>query len=254
MEGLIASHELTFYLVAGLAILVVGLAKGGFIGMGALAMPIMTLVMDPIRAAAILLPILIVQDWIGFVSFRKTWDANLLKVMLPGAIIGIFLGWLFASSVSVKGVEGLIGVIAVAFGGNQLLGTNGFGVKLQENLPKWIGTFCGAVAGFTSQIAHSGGPPFQVWALTRGLSRDVYAGTSILFFAVVNLTKVPAYFALGQFSRENMIMTVVFLPLAILSTLLGVALVRQIDPKRFFTLVHVLLFLVGIELLHRAWY
>jgi uncharacterized protein len=253
MEGVTLSHDPIFYLVAGAAILLVGLAKGGFIGFGALCMPILTLVMDPIKAAGVLLPILIVQDVVGFWAFRKTLDRALLRVMLPGAIIGIFLGWLFAATVSVRGIEALIGIIALSFGGNRLLDIYGFGFTMKRQMPNWVGSIWGMISGFTSQVAHAGGPPFQAWALGRGLPRDTYAGTSILFFAIVNWAKVPAYFALGQFTRENLILTGLFMPLAILSTFAGVALVRHIDPKRFFMLVNVLMVVVGVELLLRAW-
>ncbi len=253
MESLTLPHDPVFYLVAGAAVVLVGLAKGGFIGFGALCMPILTLVMDPVKAAGMLLPILIVQDVVGFWAFRKTWDRALLRVMLPGAAVGIFLGWLFAANVSVRGIEALIGGIALIFGGNRLLATYGIGATVKATLPDYVGSFWGMVSGFTSQVAHAGGPPFQVWALGRGLERDTYAGTSILFFALVNWAKVPAYIALGQFTRENMIMTALFMPLAILSTFAGVSLVRHIDPKRFFVMVNVLMVIVGVQLLFRAW-
>lgn len=249
---MILTTDPAFYAVAALAVILVGLGKGGFIGMGALGMPILTLVMDPIKAAAVMLPILIVQDAVGVWAFRKTWDAQTLKTMLPGAAIGIFLGWMFASRVEVNLVEGVIGVIALVFGGQRLLATAGLALQHKGPLPEYFGTFWGAISGFTSQIAHAGGPPFQVWAITKGLSRDVYAGTSLIFFALVNWAKVPAYLALGQFTRENLINTALLMPVAIASTFAGVALVKWVDAKRFFMAVHVLMVIVGIVLIRRA--
>ncbi len=241
-----------FYIVATLAIALVGLAKGGFSGLGATTMPILALVMDPIKGAAMLLPILIVQDVVGVWAYRKSWDRRTVAIMVSGAVIGIVLGWWFAATVSVKFVQGMIGVIAIAFGANRLLADYGNGMKLRHVLPEWVGGIWGMVAGFTSQVAHAGGPPFQVWAMTRNFPRDVFVGTSCIFFAIINWLKVPAYFALGQFTVENMTLTAVFLPVAILSTLAGVWIVRRIDPARFFTIIYILMVLIGIELLRVA--
>ena len=119
-----------FWLVAGLAILLVGLAKGGFAGLGAASMPLIALVMDPVQGAAMLLPILMVQDVVSVWSFRKEYDRTVLWQMLPGAAVGIFLGWLFANSVSSEAVKGLVGLIAFAFGAYRMmekrLGTAGW--------------------------------------------------------------------------------------------------------------------------------
>src|SRR5438128_5197298 len=96
--------DLAFYLAAIPAVILIGLAKGGFAGLGALGMPIMALGVAPVRGAAILLPILIAQDVVGVAAFRKTWDKRILIIMLPGAILGVALGWLFAASVSANAV------------------------------------------------------------------------------------------------------------------------------------------------------
>jgi uncharacterized protein len=108
--------DFSFYIVASLAVILVGLAKGGFSGMGALGTPLMALVIDPVRAAAILLPILIVQDVVGVWAFRRTWNRALLIVMLPSAFFGIFLGWLTAAFVSVAVVQGSVGGVALHSG------------------------------------------------------------------------------------------------------------------------------------------
>ncbi len=241
-----------FYIVATLAIILIGIAKGGFSGLGAGSMPLLTLVIDPIRAAAILLPILIVQDVVSVWAFRKSWDRGLIITMLPGAIIGIFLGWWFAAIVSVDGVKGAVGVIALLFGANQLLARSGARITLVGRLPNWVGIFFGGVAGFTSQIAHAGAPPFQIWALTKSLPRDVFVGTSSLFFFVVNWAKVPAYFALGQFTVQNLSLAALFLPLAIASTVAGVWSVRRVSADRFYLVIYTLMIIVGAYLIFDA--
>ena len=95
--------------------------------------------------------------------------------------------------------------------------------------------------GFTSQIAHAGGPPFQMWVMPRQLPRDVLVGTSAIFFAALNWIKVPAYVALGQFTQANAIATLVLLPVAILASLAGVRLVRKVPAARFYTIIYVLM-------------
>lgn len=244
--------DLFFYIVAAIAVILVGLGKGGFAGLGAAAMPIMTLVIDPVSGAAILLPLFIVQDAVGVWAFRKTVDWGLLGWMLPGAVLGTFLGWLLAASVSVWVVEAAVGTIAIVFGTNRLLAERGHGMRLAKPQPEPVGLFWGGVSGFTSQLALAGGPPFQIWAMSRNLPRDVFVGSSALFFAAINWLKVPAFFALGQFTERNGTLTLLFLPLAIASTFAGVWLVRRISPERFLTAINLLMVAVGLKLLWSA--
>ncbi len=240
------------YIVVSLAVALVGFAKGGFAGLGAAAMPLIVLVMDPIQGAAMLLPILLVQDVISVWAFRREFDAATLKLMLPGAIIGIFLGWWLAASVSADAVRAIVGLIALLFGANRLLAGIGWAVQIKGALPNWLGMFWGGVSGFTSQIAHAGGPPFQIWALTRHFPHTIFIGTSSIFFAAVNWQKVPAYAALGQFTWINLKLSLLFLPLAIASTYGGVWLVRRIAPERFHLIINILMIIVGAELIRKA--
>lgn len=244
--------EPLFYLLAAIAVILVGLGKGGFSGLGSAAMPVMTLAIDPISGAAILLPLFIVQDAVGVWSFRHSVDWRLLAWALPGAVLGIFLGWLLATSVPVWAVEAAVGGIAIIFGLNQLAAKSGAGVSLKKPQPDAVGLFWGGVSGFTSQIALAGGPPFQIWALSRKLSRDMFVGTNALFFAASNWLKVPAFVALGQFTERNAVLTSIFLPLAIASTIAGVWLVRRISPERFVVVINLLMVAVGAKLLWSA--
>jgi uncharacterized membrane protein YfcA len=243
------SPETQYYVCAVLAVIIAGLAKGGFAGVGALAMPIMALGVDPVTGAAILLPILIIQDTISVWSFRHSWDGEVLKVMLPGMAIGVGLGYLFAAKVSESAVLGALGAISFLFGLQRLWAERGGAIVLPSKSPRWIGTLFGVASGFTSQIAHAGSPPFQMWVLPRRLPRDTLVGTTAIAFAAMNWIKVPAYAALGQFTRANLMATAMLVPLALVSTLAGVALVRRIDAARFYTLIYVLMVLLGIKLM-----
>ncbi len=97
-------------------------------------------------------------------------------------------------------------------------------------------------------IAHAGGPPFQIYVIPQRLPRDIFVGTGVMFFAAVNLIKVPPYLALGQFSRENLLTSAVLFPLAVASTLAGVWLVRRVAAERFYDIVYGLLLLLGVKL------
>lgn len=241
-----------FYALAIPAVILLGLAKGGFSGMGALSLPMLVLVIDPVRAAAILLPILIVQDVVGVWAFRKTVDWTVLGWMLPGAAIGVALGYWFAASVTPEAVMAVVGLISVLFGMYRLWAGRHTMPRETARLPEWFGALFGVASGFTSHVAHAGQPPFQLWVLPRNLAPALLVGTTAVFFAVVNWIKVPAYFALGQFTAANLMTAAALLPLAIASTFAGVWLVRRIDPARFYTAIYWLMVLVGAGLIAEA--
>ncbi|KQM26770.1 hypothetical protein ASE57_12085 [Sphingomonas sp. Leaf11] len=227
--------------------MLLGLAKGGFSGMGALSLPMLALAIDPVRAAAILLPILIVQDVVGIWAFRRTIDWRVIGWMLPGAGLGIVLGYGFASTVRPSAVLAVVGAISVAFGLWRLR-IERRGMPVATRSPGWVGTLFGVASGFTSQVAHAGQPPFQLWVLPRQLPRDVLVGTTALFFGAVNWLKVPAYLALDQFTRANLTTSAALLPVAIASTVAGVWLVRRVSANRFYTAIYVLMIAVGVKL------
>lgn len=240
-----------FFALAIPAVILVGLAKGGFSGMGALSLPMIALVISPVQAAAILLPILIVQDVVSVWAFRKSWDGYVLGWTLPGAVIGIALGYLFAARVSADAVLGMVGSISIVFGLYRLWIAR-MGTPRASTAPGWLGAIAGVASGFTSQVAHAGQPPFQLWVLPRNLPRDVLVGTTAIFFAAVNWIKVPAYWALGQFTPENLATAAVLMPVAIASTLGGVWLVRRVPPERFYTAIYALMIAVGVKLVWDA--
>lgn len=236
-----------FYALAVPAVILLGLAKGGFSGMGALSLPMLALTIDPVRAAAILLPILIVQDVVGIWAFRRTIDWRVIGWMLPGAGLGILLGYGFASTVRPSAVLAAVGGISVAFGLWRLR-IERRGMPVATRSPGWVGTLFGVASGFTSQVAHAGQPPFQLWVLPRQLPRDMLVGTTALFFGAVNWLKVPAYLALGQFTQANLLTSVALLPVAIAATVAGVWLVRRVSANRFYTAIYVLMIAVGVKL------
>lgn len=241
-----------FYALAIPAVALMGLAKGGFSGVGAISLPLIALVISPVQAAAIMLPILIAQDVVGVWAFRKTWDKGVLAVMLPGAAVGILAGYLLAAQVPASVVLGVLGAISVLFASHRLWTARGGRVQAPANASPWVGGLLGVASGFTSQIAHAGQPPFQMYVMPRQLPPASLVGTTAIYFAAINWLKVPAYAALGQFTPQNLATVAVLLPVAILSTLAGVWLVRRIRPDRFYTLIYGLMIPVGAYLVWKA--
>jgi uncharacterized membrane protein YfcA len=241
-----------FIIAALAATIIVGLTKGGLVGAGALAMPVFALGAPPLQAAAILLPIMLVQDAIGVWAFRRSWNRHIVAVMLPGCLIGIAAGWLLAELVAVNIIMAIVGGIAMLFGLWRLWVERGGRIVAASDSPGWVGTLFGVATGFTSQIAHAGGPPFQMWVIPRKLPHIEFAGTTAVLFTIVNWAKVPAYVALGQFSRENLTIAAWLMPLAIASTFGGVWLVRRLNGRVFYVMVNILLVLLGGKLLGGA--
>ncbi len=235
-------------LLAALAIVILGLAKGGFAGLGALATPLMALALPPVTAAAILLPVLLVQDVVSVWSYRHSWSGWVIGWMLPGALVGVVLASVFAASVPEAGVLMVLGAITLLFGLYRLWAERGGRIVAASNSPGWVGSLFGVACGFTSQIAHAGGPPFQMWVTPRKLPHETFVGTSSITFAAINWMKVPSYMALGSFNREVLTAAALLTPLAIVSTFAGVWLVRRLDSARFYTLVYLLMIALGARL------
>jgi len=242
-------HDPLFLAVSALAVILLGLSKGGFAGVGALGTPMLALIVGPVEAAAIILPILIVQDVVSVWAFRKSWDGRVLALMLPGAVIGIGLAYAFAARLPEAGMQIALGLISVLFAARSLWLQRGGRVPAPTDPPAWFGFLMGIVSGVTSQIAHAGQPPFQIYVLPKRLARDVLVGTTAIFFAAINWIKVPAYLALGQFTRTHLLTSLAMVPLALASTLAGVWLVRRVDADRFYTLIYWLMLAIGLKLI-----
>ena len=236
-----------FYAVAVPAVTLYGLSKGGFSGVAILSTPLLALAVPPIQAAAIMLPVLIVQDVVTVWSYRKTWDARTLLHLAPGALLGIAAGFLFASWVSDSAVRIIVGLIAVSFCLDRWIRS---GARIDARPHDWrSATVLGAISGYTSFVIHVGGPPFNMYALARGLSRDVFVGTAGVFFAAVNLVKVGPFVALGQLTVENLGTAAVLFPLAVAANLAGIWMVRRVPADLFYRLIYGLTFAVGCFLL-----
>ena len=247
-----------FYLLAIPAVAVLGLGKGGFAGLGMVATPMLALIMPPLQGAAILLPILIIQDIISVWAYRRAWSAWNLKVLMPGALLGMGAATLFASSVSNAAIELTIGAIGLGFVlyhwlGRWLVPGLRQAADQPRRPPVALGLLWGAMSGFMSLLIQVGAPPFQVHILPQRLDKLTLVGTSVLFFAFMNWMKVLPYFALGQFSMRNFATSIVLLPLAVAANFLGIWLVHKTPTELFYQIAYILMLLISLALLWQGW-
>ncbi len=242
-----------FYCLAIPVVILVGMSKGGFGGgFGMLAVPLLSLLIDPRLAAAILLPILCAMDAVGLWSFRSTWDKLNLKILLPGALLGTLAGALTFEIANADWVRLLIGLLSIYFVIHYLWGKH-FLERMTARPPnKTAGSFWGAVSGYVSYIAHAGGPPVAIYLLPQHLPKSTLAGTTILFFAIINFIKLIPYALLGQISGGSFYTSLLLLPLAPLGVLLGVYLHKRVSDRLFYRISYSFLFLAGIKLTYEG--
>jgi uncharacterized protein len=242
----IADSGVVFFLVAAAAALLVGLSKGGLSMAGSLGTPLLAMVISPVKAAALLLPIFVVSDWFGLYAYRREFDRRNLMILIPAGIAGIGIGWLSAAVVSDRMVGLLIGIIGLAFCVNAWRQRHHAQVAKPADVPR--GLFWGAIAGFTSFVSHTGGPPYQVYVLPQRLSKAVFAGTTTITFAAINLVKLLPYWQLGQLDLANLKMSMLLMPIAVAGTFAGVWLTRIMPERAYFLLVHIALFVLSVKL------
>ncbi len=237
-----------FYLAAIPAVLIAGIGKGGFGGsIGMLATPLIALTTSPLQAAAIMLPILCAMDIMGLFAYRTkaSWP-NLLR-MAPGAVAGIVIGTLTFDVMSEDFIRILIGGIAIAFTISNL-------IKRSRNTaaagPSWVkGSIWSSVSGFTSFVAHAGGPPVQVYLLPQRIDKTLYVGTTVWFFFLVNYVKLIPYGFLGQFSTASLGTSLALAPLAPVGIWLGLKLHHRVNEVLFYRIIYIFLILAGAKLL-----
>lgn len=236
-----------FYAVAVPAIFLIGLAKGGFVGaLAMLGVPMLALVISPVQAAGIVLPILIAMDVFALWAYRGVYHPENLKILIPAAIVGIFIGWATAAWVSEAHVRLIVGLVALGFTLDYWIGWQGARMP-GPDVKK--GGFWGAVSGFTSFVSHAGGPPLHMYLLPQKLEPRVFVGTSVIYFAIVNWIKVIPYAALGQLGSINLMTSLVLAPIAPVAIFTGAWLVKVVRAATFYRLTYFFIFVVSLKLI-----
>lgn len=236
-----------FVLAACAAVTLLGISKGGFFGLGVMGLPLLSLVVHPLQAAAILLPTALAQDAVTLWAYRGHWSGRNLAVMVPGMIAGMTVGWLVAASFEGAHIRLMVGIIAALFVLRQWAGA-----RLEHWMPRpspATGLAFGTLGGFTTLLANAGGPAWQIHLLPQRLEKLTYVGTVAVLFGVSNVVKIGAFGSLGLFTQDNIVAGIAVLPIAVATNYAGIWLVRRTPTELFYRIAYVLMFLIAIELI-----
>jgi uncharacterized membrane protein YfcA len=239
-----------FYVLSIVAVILLGISKGGFLGVGVMSLPLMSLFVPPLQAAAILLPTMLAQDVLTVWAYRRDWSASNLKIMIPSMVAGLAVAALFAASLSAAHVRLAIGLIAGLFVMRHWLGARFERLAPRPNTLTAV--LFGTIGGFTTMLANAGGPVWQMHLLPQRLDKLTYVGTFAMLFAASDVLKIPAYGALGQLTLVNLAVGLLLLPVAVAANYGGIWLVRKTPAEMFFRIAYVLMFLISIELIRSA--
>ncbi|MCB2100282.1 MAG: sulfite exporter TauE/SafE family protein [Rhodobacterales bacterium] len=236
-----------YFWLLGLAAFLVGLSKGGLPAIAMLAVPTLSLVMSPVKAATLLLPIYILTDMVGITLYRRVHSRVNLRILIPAGVMGVGVGWATASLFSDAALALLIGLIGIGFCLNAWFGPG----RGREARPAHVGRglFWGTLAGFTSFISHAGGPPYQVYMLPQRLPKLEFAGTTVIVFATINAAKIIPYQTLRPYGLEDLVTAAWLIPFALAGTGAGAVATRWISEKWFYRLVQVGLFAISVKLI-----
>lgn len=241
-----------FYALAAPAILLTGISKGGLSGLGALTVPVLAMVLPPGQAVGLMLPILCLMDLFGLWAYRRSWSRDQLGVLLLGALVGIGFGILAFDHLDDNAVRIAIGANALVF--TLLNWLKPFVTKGKPDEPAAPSTpkgfFWSGVSGFASYIAHAGGPPLLMYLLPQRIDKMLLAGTTVVYFAIVNFIKLGPYIWFGQIDGANFTQALVLAPLAPIGIWIGYWLTKRIDSKTFYQLSHILLLVAGLKLVY----
>ena len=243
---------MTFWIVACLAAYILGLSKGGIPAIAILSVPLLSLFMDPARAAGLLLPLYLLADLYAIYLFRHAFSVRNLKILMPAGLIGVTIAFFTVSSVPGDLVKLLLAVI-------------GFSYIITANLKRWRkidspprpadvprGLFWGTLAGITSYIAHSGGPPYQAYVLPQKLEKMQYLGTTTILFAFINLIKLPPYIIAGQVDWDSAAQGVWLAPCALAGAWSAAQINKKLSQRVFYIVVEVALGVVSAKLLYEV--
>nr|WP_315593861.1 sulfite exporter TauE/SafE family protein [uncultured Cupriavidus sp.] len=186
----------TTILVTFAGVFLICFMKGAFGGGFAIVgIPLLSLVMDPVAAGGLLAPLFIAMDLFSLRYWKpSTWSRPDLRLLVPGLVVGIGLGYLLFRVLDHRAISIVMAVVTLVFVGLWLL-RGGEVVVQPRSSPKAVAA--GLTSGITTMVAHSGGPPLAIYLLPLGLSKQVYAGTTSMFFTVGNIVKAVPWLALA---------------------------------------------------------
>lgn len=227
----------------------IGVAKGGLASAASLAVPFLAIFMNPVQAAALVLPVLIVTDVAALWLYRKYYSKRNVAILLPALFAGITIATIiipFTPEPVLLAFTGMVGFWTVW---RRWFGKRAEGVQKAEVLP---GLFWGTIAGVTTFITHSGAPPMQAYLVPQNLSRFVFAGTMAITFALANFAKIPTYYSLGFFEDLDWAIISILAAVGIVGVFVGRWMVKFMSDMIYMRVIEVLLLILSGILLFRA--
>lgn len=243
------TEEMLILIVPAAVAFLIGLAKGGFGGMlGALAVPLMTLVMPARVAIGLVLPILMFADIFAVAFHWRKWNIKLVLLLIPGAILGVTIGTILITNAPSDLLRKILGVIVLMFSIYKMLESRIIG-KLNYEAKNWHGLAFGTVTGFSSSLAHTGGPPVSIYLLLQDIKPRMFIATSALFFMILNWIKVPYYWYANLFDFDILASFAWVIPVVPLGVLAGRWFSVRISKEVFEKIIVVLLGVAGLMLI-----
>lgn len=236
-----------FWAIGLLAVFLTGISKGGLGGgAGGVSTPLLSLVISPFTAAAVMLPVLCVMDVFGIRAYLWKWDGALVQRIVAGGLVGCLAGAATFSVMSENWIRILLGVVALGFLAITHL------PRRRAPLPpsNRAGFLWTVLSGYTSFVTHAGGPPALIYLLGLRLEKTVFIATSLVYFASLNYAKIVPYVYLGLFDARILATAAALLPVGIAGIYFGVWLQKRIDARLFYRIVYTLLFVSGAKLLY----
>lgn len=239
------------FALAALGAMLAGLSKGGFGGsLGFAGAAILAIVIEPGVALALMLPVLMAIDVTALRAYWGRWDGPSARAIVIGAVPGLGLGAALFAQVSGDAIRAIIGVVAIGFPLFRIALARGLIAPRPTGFDRRKGWVAGAVVGFTSFVAHAGGPPFAVFMLGQGgIDKTRYHATSVIVFWVVNTLKLVLYAMLGLFSLNLLGWSAALIPFALVGTFIGIRVHNLIPERAFFAVAYTALMLTGMKLL-----
>ena len=242
-----------FFALAIPAVIFAGISKGGF-GSGAAfaATPLMALIVEPGVAIGLLLPLLMLMDITALRPYWKKWNRRDAWRMVIGSLPGVAIATYVYSQADADLLRLLLGVISIGFVVFQIARARRWIAPRQRPLGPTVGLVAGVIAGFTSFIAHAGGPPAAMYLLSQGLSKTAYQATSVIVFWAINIFKAVPYAITGIFTWDILMLDLFLAPFAFVGVWLGVKAHHAIPERPFFAITYVLLTITGAKLIFDA--
>lgn len=239
----------TFFILALVALLV-GLSKGGLGGPVpvSLTAPLLSLIFPVSTAIGIVLPLLIFADMFALYFYRGKWDMRYIRLMLPAAVIGVVMGTLLLATLSDEALRLILGVFTLIAVLYRL--ASEFIKSLTYSPRPWHGYLAGWASGFGSALANAGAPPFTAYLLLQpGITPVTFVGTTTLFFAIVNLLKLPGFLASEALDVQQLLSIAWVLPIIPAGVWIGRKIIERINAKIFEYIMLTLLLILSLYLI-----